>query len=121
MAHRAGIVSLIGTASAACCVSLATAQDPHYALSQLPAVDGVGGAAESITQAGRVAGVSDFESERYYHATIWETNGDPIDLGSFRGLVSSAHDINELGEVVGWGGAKRYLATSTHFFGAMAR
>ena len=89
-------------------------QDYRYALFQLPAVDGVGGAAESLTQTGRIAGISDFESGTFYHATIWETNGEIIDLGSFRGHVSSAHDINELGEVVGWGGES--VITDQHAF-----
>ncbi|MCC6908337.1 MAG: DUF3466 family protein [Phycisphaerales bacterium] len=97
-------MSLTAIVSAVGCIHSAAAQDYRYALFQLPAVDGIGGAAASLTQTGRLAGVSDFESGTYYHATMWEANGDFADLGSFRGHLSSAQDINELGEVVGWGG-----------------
>lgn len=104
MAFKSSTAKLAAIMSALCCIHIAAAQDENFAIFQLPAVDGIGGAAESLTQAGRIAGVSDFEAGIYYHATIWETNGNLIDLGSFRGDLSSAHDINEVGEVVGWGG-----------------
>jgi probable HAF family extracellular repeat protein len=58
--------------------------------------------------AGQVAGYDLFEDPVYggfYHAVVWEVDGSVTDLGLMQGNYDSfGEDINNAGQVVGWGG-----------------
>ncbi len=80
--HKAVGLALLLSLSA-----LGTAQST-YTLSELPALGGTVGAADSINDKGWIAGYANISGDRTEHAVLW-MNGTMIDLGTLGGPNSS--------------------------------
>jgi probable HAF family extracellular repeat protein len=74
--------------------------------------DGIA-AANAINNHGQIVGFAYVDDT--YHAVLWQ-NGKPRDLGTLGGRYSSAEDINDRGQIVGWSLTKGDDFRSQHAF-----
>jgi len=84
----------------------AAAQALTYTMKELPGLPGGtdGRGAMAINDMGQIAGTM-WNANSNQHAVVWDEKGNITDLGTLPGhCISSAADINELGQVVGWSG-----------------
>lgn len=75
---------------------------PYYLVTDLGSLGGSLSDAEDINNAGQVVGYAQLAGNTAYHATLWQQDGRPQDLGTLPGETHSwAYGINELGQIVG--------------------
>ncbi len=87
------------------CGDCAFSEDFSYAVFNLPGLnpDELHGASYAVNERGYVCG-SSVSLIGAVHGAIWDPAGNVVDLGAIGGNSSEAHDLNDLGQAVGWTG-----------------
>ena len=75
-------------------------QDQEYAIIDVGSLGGTSTVAYGINESGWIVGSSFIESDRDYHAYLWNQKS-MTDLGTFGGEDSRSNDLNEIGQIVG--------------------
>jgi probable HAF family extracellular repeat protein len=89
--------------SLALCLSMTAIAKSKGDMIDLGTLGGTGAYPRSINNKGQIVGESYVAGDKNYHAFIYDEENGMLDLGTLEGgLDSTAVDINDSGEVIGW-------------------